>query len=166
MNKKVLVTVLVSLVFVVGGYMIYKNNNAPYEVEDAMKNTKPIEQAMPAPTDDINATIEKNEVTDAAIKGDASVTSKVKEFTVDGSNFKFAPNSITVKKGDTVKITLKNIAGFHDFKIDAFGVATKQIKEGETETVTFTADKAGSFEYYCSVGKHKAMGMVGTLTVQ
>ncbi len=97
---------------------------------------------------------------------DDEVVVSVKEFTVDGSNFKFAPNTITVKKGDTVKITLKNIAGFHDFKIDEFGVATKQIKEGTEESVTFVADKTGSFEYYCSVGKHRANGMVGTLIVQ
>ena len=34
------------------------------------------------------------------------------------------------------------------------------------EVLEFTADKAGSFEYYCSVGEHKAMGMVGTLKVE
>lgn len=46
------------------------------------------------------------------------------------------------------------------------GVKTKVINGGETDTVEFTPDKAGSFEYYCSVGKHRAMGMKGTVTVE
>jgi nitrosocyanin len=92
-------------------------------------------------------------------------TGAVKEFTVTGDNFAFAPNTMTVKKGDTVKVTFKNAEGFHDFKLDEFGVSTKQIGANTSETVTFVADKAGSFEYYCSVGQHRAMGMKGTLTV-
>ncbi len=159
MNKKIILVIVV-LVLVVGGYMIYKNNNAPYEPE----NFKVEETAKTEVNDDAN--LEANEVTDDTVKADEKVVNTVKEFTVDGSNFKFAPSTITVKKGDTVKLTLKNIQGFHDFKIDAFKVATKQIKEGTTETVTFVADKEGTFEYYCSVGKHKAMGMVGTLIVK
>jgi len=78
---------------------------------------------------------------------------------------KFSPNEITVNKGDTVRIKITNTKGTHDFKIDEFAVATSQINGGEKATVAFTADKAGSFEYYCSVGNHRTMGMKGTLTV-
>ena len=91
--------------------------------------------------------------------------SSVKEFTVMGSNFAFSPSTLSVKKGDRVKITFKNEGGFHDLKIDELNVATKKIKGGAQEVVEFTADKAGSFEYYCSVGEHRAIGMKGTLTV-
>ncbi|KKT09719.1 MAG: Plastocyanin [candidate division WWE3 bacterium GW2011_GWB2_43_22] len=56
--------------------------------------------------------------------------------------------------------------GTHDLRLDEFNVATKLLKAGETDTVEFTADKAGVFEYYCSVGEHRKMGMVGTLTVE
>jgi plastocyanin len=91
----------------------------------------------------------------------------VREFTVTGTNFSFAPSTLTVKKGDTVKITFVNSGGTHDLRIDEFpGAATKKIGSGQSETITFVADKAGSFEYYCSVGTHRAMGMRGTLVVQ
>lgn len=96
---------------------------------------------------------------------DATV-STVKEFTVIGKNFSFTPSAITVKKGDKVKITFENSAGFHDFVIDGYGVATKQTKSPTIEVVEFTADKIGSFEYYCSVGSHRAMGMKGILKVE
>jgi plastocyanin len=90
----------------------------------------------------------------------------VKEFTVIGKNFAFEPSLITVKKGDRVKITFKNDVGFHDFVIDEFGAATKQTQAPTTEVIEFTANKTGTFEYYCSVGSHRTMGMKGTLVVK
>jgi len=89
----------------------------------------------------------------------------VKTFTVTGGNFEFTPATMSVKKGDTVRITFMNVEGFHDFVLNEFTVATKQIQGGTEEVVEFVADKTGSFEYYCSVGKHREMGMKGTLIV-
>lgn len=91
---------------------------------------------------------------------------EVKEFTVSGDNFSFKPSTITVKKGDKVKITFINSEGFHDWVVDEFGAATKQTQAPTTEVIEFIADKTGSFEYYCSVGSHRDMGMVGTLVVK
>ncbi len=96
----------------------------------------------------------------------SSNTGPLKEFTVTGQNFSFTPNVINVNKGDHVKITFNNTQGFHDFKIDEFGVAAKQAKSPNTEVLEFTADKSGTFQYYCSVGAHRSMGMFGTLNVK
>lgn len=89
----------------------------------------------------------------------------VKEFVVSGKNFSFTPSLITVKKGDRVKITFQNTNGFHNFVIDEFGVATSQKQSPDTEVLEFTANKVGSFEYYCSVGSHRMMGMKGMLVI-
>lgn len=89
----------------------------------------------------------------------------VKSFTVTGKNFAFSPTTMTVNKGDRVRVTLNDIDGNHDFVIDEFNAKTKVLKSGESETIEFIADKAGTFEYYCSVGTHRQMGMKGTLTV-
>ena len=94
-----------------------------------------------------------------------STNSQAKEFTITGKSFSFTPNSMKVNQGDTVKITFINEEGFHDFVLDEFQVRTKQIQKGQQETVQFIADKAGSFEFYCSVGTHRQMGMKGTLEV-
>lgn len=90
----------------------------------------------------------------------------VKEFIVEGFNFKFSPSEIRVKKGDTVKIVFKNTGGFHDWVVDEFSAKTKALKAPEEETITFVADKAGTFEYYCSIGSHRQMGMKGNLIVE
>ncbi|MFZ2149613.1 MAG: cupredoxin domain-containing protein [Minisyncoccia bacterium] len=104
--------------------------------------------------------------TDTATATPVEQAPKVKEFVISGKNFSFSPSLITVQKGDKVKIVFENTAGFHDFVIDEYGLATKQAKAPATEILEFTADKAGSFEYYCSVGTHRDMGMKGTLVVQ
>lgn len=90
-----------------------------------------------------------------------------KEFTVTGSAFKFDPTTLIVNKGDRVKITFVNSGGSHDWVLDGYtNVKTKVTQAGQQETIEFTADKAGSFEYYCSVGNHRQMGMKGTLVVR
>ncbi len=115
-------------------------------------------------TDDM---IETTPAPKAELANDTAATEAVsiKSFTITGDNFTFSPASMTVNKGDTVRVTFKNMQGFHDFVIDEFMVATKQISAETEEVVEFVADQAGSFEYYCSVGSHRAMGMKGTLIV-
>lgn len=87
-------------------------------------------------------------------------------FNVVGGSFFYVPNEIHVKKGDKVTIIFTNAGGSHNFTLDEFGVKTDMIKTGESATVEFTADKTGSFEYYCNVGKHRQLGQKGTLVVE
>lgn len=91
---------------------------------------------------------------------------EVKEFIVEGKNFSYSVSEIKVKKGDRVRIIFKNTQGFHDLVIDEFGVATKQGQAPFEEVLEFTADKVGTFQFYCSVGSHRAMGMWGTFKVE
>lgn len=54
----------------------------------------------------------------------------------------------------------------HDFNIDELGVKVPITKSGSSAFVDFTPDKTGTFEYYCSVGSHRANGQVGKITVE
>lgn len=91
----------------------------------------------------------------------------IKEIKIVGSEFKFVPDQFTVQEGDTVKLTFTNNGSFpHDFVIEALGVRTNKLDVGESQTVTFVADKAGTFTFVCSVGGHKDLGMMGTLVVE
>lgn len=97
---------------------------------------------------------------------DSANNEQLKEFNVTGSNYQFDPAVIKVKKGDLVKINFKSTGGFHDFVLDEFNVKTAVTGPGKVETVEFTPDRVGTFEYYCSVGNHRQMGMVGKLIVE
>lgn len=98
--------------------------------------------------------------------GEESAKGEVKEFTVVGDDFSFDKKEIKVKEGDTVKIIFQNKKGFHDWVLDEFDARTKQLQAGSEETIEFVASKKGTYEYYCSVGKHRQMGMVGKLIVE
>jgi nitrite reductase (NO-forming) len=71
-----------------------------------------------------------------------------------------------VKKGDTVKIVLTNANGMHDWIVDEFNAKTKVLQGTASDTIQFVASKTGTFEYYCGVGNHRQMGMVGKLIVE
>jgi len=115
----------------------------------------------------------KNTVKGGLIKDDNAMMAEpgMVTFKLSGENFKFTMDGQTapelrVKKGDKVRIEFTSIGGFHDWKVDEFDVATDRVNTGESAAVEFTASQAGTFEYYCSVGNHRAQGMVGKLIVE
>ena len=93
-------------------------------------------------------------------------TKSSKTFEVSAANFSYDVKEIKVKQGDKVKIVFTNKEGFHDWVIDEFSARTKQLAADKSETIEFVANKKGTFEYYCSVGSHRAMGMKGSLVVE
>lgn len=164
-TSRILIAVVVIVILAGGAFWYFQNQKAGSTMEPSSNSDQSMEASM-AP--EMSASPEAMASGDAMMASDSGSTTEggVKEFTVTGSSFKFEPNVLTVNKGDTVKITFKNTGGFHDLTIDGYNVHTKQIAAGATDTLEFTADKAGTFEYYCSVGNHRAMGMKGTLTVK
>ena len=85
---------------------------------------------------------------------------------IDAFNYAYSLETITVKKGQTVRIELTVTQGVHDWVLDDFSAATNQASAGNMVSVEFIADETGEFEYYCSVTNHRAMGMVGILIVE
>ena len=143
-----LVTVAVVVVLVLGGFFLFqKRGVAPIDNLN-LDPTVQVDTTMPVPGSEVEETL------------------VVKEFSVDAAPFSFTPLTMTVNKGDTVEITVKNVKGTHDLKIDEFNAATRTLNAGETQTISFVADKVGTFEYYCLVGNHRAMGMVGSFIVR
>ncbi|MEM3127220.1 MAG: cupredoxin domain-containing protein, partial [Candidatus Woesearchaeota archaeon] len=71
-------------------------------------------------------------------------------FEIEASQWAFNPNTITVKKGDHVIITLTSKDVDHGFGISAYEIKEK-IPAGRAVDVEFDADKAGEFPFYCTV---------------
>lgn len=151
-------TYIIILVLIVIGVFIFVGRNnkleAPINLDnmsesEGIGDLPPVSSAMPVP-------------------GEVEVEEKIviKEFNVSGKNFSYSPNMITVKKGDRVKITFENTGGYHDLVVDGYGITTKTDQAPFSDSIEFTADKEGNFEYYCSVGAHRAQGMFGTLKVE
>ncbi len=83
----------------------------------------------------------------------------MKEFTIVASQFKFEPSTITVNKGDHVRLKIKSVDVTHGIDIEGYGI-NRELKPGQEVVIDFIADKSGDFEFYCSVvcgAGHKEM---------
>ncbi len=93
-------------------------------------------------------------------------TGNVVEITVEGGEFWFNPKTIEANKGDTVKITFKNTGRvIHNLVIPSFGVGTRTIPAGSTDSVEFIATSSGNIRIECTVPGHAERGMIGSLVV-
>lgn len=80
-----------------------------------------------------------------------SVSGQVdKEFTIWARQFDFTPAVITVQQGDHVRVNLKTADVAHGWYIDGYDINIK-VSGGDTTSVEFVADKAGTFKIRCSV---------------
>ena len=78
--------------------------------------------------------------------------------------------TLRVNVGDVVEVVLINgDGGTHDWAIPALDVASERVLRpdgiGATVSVVFTVTEEGEFEYICTIGNHRAEGMVGTFIV-
>ena len=87
--------------------------------------------------------------------------------TVVTTEFKFTPNTLTVRAGERVQVTLDNTKGAlkHDMRQPELNIHA-EVEAGKKTTFEFTPGKAGTFDLICDVPGHKDAGMVGKLIVQ
>lgn len=152
-NLNPLLIVVILIIVGAVGVMLWLGSNKT-GTESASTQVTPTTQTQEQKTE--------SEATESA----TSENAMQQAITVEGGMFYFKPNEIRVKQGEKVTITFKNAGGMHDFILEEFDVKSEVIQAGETTTVEFTPDKKGSFEFYCSVGNHRQMGMKGTLIVE
>ncbi len=92
---------------------------------------------------------------------------KINEIKVSAKEFAYTPSTITVNKGEKVRITLTNDgAASHNLSIQGLGISTKTIVPGESDSIEFTPSTAGSFTFFCTIDSHKDLGLTGTLEVK
>ncbi len=155
-------TTLIIIVILLAAVAIYLFLNTESR-QNANSNINSINSAQDQAQNTALPEIQNNEM--AAVNG-SNETAKIKTFNISAKNFEYSLKEIKVNKGDTVKIVLSIEGGFHDWVVDEFNARTKKINAGEVDAIQFIADKSGTFEYYCSVGTHRQMGMVGNLIVE
>jgi len=86
-------------------------------------------------------------------------------FRIEARQFAYSPSELKVNAGDKVIIQLVSTDVVHGLYVDGYDVSVKA-DPGQTQTLTFTADKPGSFRFRCNVtcgAMHPFM--IGKLTV-
>jgi heme/copper-type cytochrome/quinol oxidase subunit 2 len=71
-------------------------------------------------------------------------------FRIEASSYQYAPEAIHVNLGDHVTIDLVSTDVVHGLYIDGYDLNVTA-DPGQTATLTFVADRSGSFRFRCSV---------------
>lgn len=149
-NKGLLIVfgILIAVVATAGVYVFLAGGEKPGPLPNTAVSPTPV-QTTPEPT------------------GAPISVLEVLELEVSGGEYNFNPASLTINKGERVKLTFKNEGRLpHNLTIDELGFATDTIAGGKTTTAEFTAEKSGTFAMYCSVGTHRQQGMEGRVQVK
>lgn len=86
-------------------------------------------------------------------------------FQVDARQFAYSPAELKVNTGDTVTIQLVSTDVVHGLYVDGYDISV-EADPGQSATLTFVADKPGSFRFRCNItcgAMHPFM--IGKLTV-
>jgi heme/copper-type cytochrome/quinol oxidase subunit 2 len=79
-----------------------------------------------------------------------SIAPRERTFQIDARQFAYSPSELTVNPGDKVTIQLISNDVVHGLYIDGYGVSV-EADPGQTATLTFVANKPGSFRFRCNV---------------
>ena len=158
-----IVVIIALVIIIVGGIYFATKDNVPADNSENIEMEDDTAMVGENAEDDSAVMDDSNDVMDDE---DSMTEGDIKVFNVIGTPFQFSVTEMRVKVGDTVRINFTNGQGTHDWVIDEFNARTSILETGKSQTIEFVADKTGTFEYYCSVGNHRAMGMVGKLIVE
>lgn len=94
-----------------------------------------------------------------------AVAPQERTFQIDAYQFAYSPSELKVNEGDTVTIELVSTDVVHGIYVDDYNISV-EADPGQSATLTFVADKPGSFRFRCNItcgAMHPFM--IGKLTV-
>ena len=78
------------------------------------------------------------------------ITPQERTFRIEAGQFAYSPSELQVNPGDTVTIRLVSTDVVHGLYVDGYDVSV-EADPGQTRTLSFIADKPGSFRFRCNV---------------
>jgi heme/copper-type cytochrome/quinol oxidase subunit 2 len=94
-----------------------------------------------------------------------AIAPQERTFRIDARQFAYSPSELKVNEGDAVTIQLVSTDVVHGLYVDGYDVSV-EADPGQSATMTFIADKPGSFRFRCNItcgAMHPFM--IGKLTV-
>ena len=86
-----------------------------------------------------------------------------------GPGVTYNTSEVDVEAGETVRFVYTHEGGRHDLVLEENGqrvTGTEVLTtEGATDSFTHTFEEGGSYQFYCSVGTHRAQGMEGDIVL-
>jgi uncharacterized cupredoxin-like copper-binding protein len=154
MQKKVTIAILIVVVVVVGYFILTGLQRPAPQPETKIPELTKTEVVSPEELNLTEKEILPKETT-------------VREIAVSGTEFSFKPDSITLTKGEKVKIVFTNAGKApHDLTIEGLGIKTKVIGSGQTDSIEFVTPASGTYTFYCSIPGHREAGMKGSIEIK
>jgi heme/copper-type cytochrome/quinol oxidase subunit 2 len=79
-----------------------------------------------------------------------SIAPQERTFRIEAHQFAYSPGELKVHRGDTVTLQLVSTDVVHGLYIDGYDLSV-EADPGQTSTITFVADRPGSFRFRCNV---------------
>ena len=83
---------------------------------------------------------------------------------ITAKKFEFDVSRIEMKVGETVELTLNSLDTKHGFECKELGIKKVTFESGKPASLTFTATKAGTYEFkcanFCGMGHGKMKGQI------
>ena len=87
-----------------------------------------------------------------------------RKITLTAKKFEWIPPTITVEVGESIELILESEDVKHGFSCRDLGIKSVKFKKGEPVTVTFSADKPGTYEFkcahFCGTGHRRMKGEI------
>ena len=117
---------------------------------DESENYDTVDDSEEVPSEESETEDEEETTLDEPETVPEESDSDVKEFTMTAKQWEFSPDTITVKKGDKVKLTITSEDVSHGFILGEYRI-NERLEPGETTVVEFDANLRGTFTFFCSV---------------
>lgn len=78
------------------------------------------------------------------------IAPQARTFQIDARQFAYSPSELKVNAGDTVTLQLVSTDVVHGLYVDGYDFFI-EADPGQTKTLSFVADKPGSFRFRCNV---------------
>ncbi|MEK6875260.1 MAG: cupredoxin domain-containing protein [Nanoarchaeota archaeon] len=137
-KKSIMTLVIIAIILISGFWFVYNSSG---------RNTT-------------GNVVNENTLKDNKDSSNPSTNNEIQKITLSMKN-NYYPNTITVKSGVPVEITLDSSVGgcYRSFSIPKLGVSKRS--SNPSDTIKFTPSQKGTFRYQCSMG----MG-TGTIIVE
>ena len=90
---------------------------------------------------------------------------ETKQVTLLAEDIVWSSDLIEAEAGQPIELTITNTGALdHDFVIEELDLDIL-LAPGQSETITFVVDEAGTYEYICNIPGHQDAGMVGNLVI-
>jgi nitrite reductase (NO-forming) len=94
-----------------------------------------------------------------------STKPETKQITLLAEDIEWSSDLIEAEAGQMIELTITNTGALdHDFVIEELDLDILLVS-GQSETVTFVVNEAGTYEYICNIPGHQDAGMVGELVI-